>query len=192
MTGNGSKTNKQKKTLEASIQFLKSFWAHHLDTNKILLKFHATLVRQIIKTSPPSTNQTSDYSVIYVQTRIKICQYTTVKLVFEVTANHAVSSSDMTQQQLTGLISQYGHHWTWPLTDLWYRGVRLCFLLPGWGWQEAEEERGIGTGPVEVDGAEPVLRATGGSEEPLSIFDTGDRTLICCGRRQQLWHGAHS
>lgn len=41
-------------------------------------------------------------------------------------------------------------------------------------------------GPVEVDGAESVLRATGGSEEPLSIFDTGDRTLVCCGRRQQL------
>lgn len=31
-------------------------------------------------------------------------------------------------------------------------------------------------GPVEVDGAEPVLRATGGSEEPLSISDTGGRT----------------
>ena len=35
-------------------------------------------------------------------------------------------------------------------------------------------------GPVEVDGAEPVLRATGGSEEPLSISDTGEWTLICC------------
>lgn len=35
-------------------------------------------------------------------------------------------------------------------------------------------------GPVEVDGAEPVLRATGGSEEPLSISDTGDRTWLCC------------
>lgn len=34
-------------------------------------------------------------------------------------------------------------------------------------------------GPVEVDGAEPVLRATGGSDEPLSISDTGDRTWIC-------------
>lgn len=56
----------------------------------------------------------------------------------------------------------------------------MCFLLPGWGWQETEEERGIGMGPVEVDGAEPVLRATGGSDEPLSISDTGDRTCICC------------
>lgn len=43
-----------------------------------------------------------------------------------------------------------------------------------------EAERGMGMGPVEVDGAEPVLRATGGSEEPLSISDTGDRTWICC------------
>lgn len=34
-------------------------------------------------------------------------------------------------------------------------------------------------GPVEVDGPEPELRATGGSEEPLSISDTGDRTSIC-------------
>lgn len=49
-----------------------------------------------------------------------------------------------------------------------------------------EEERGIGTGPEEVDGEHPVLRATGGSEEPLSIFDGGDKTWICCGRRQQL------
>lgn len=55
----------------------------------------------------------------------------------------------------------------------------MCFLLPGWGWQETEEERGIGTGPVEACGVEPVLRATGGSEEPLSISDTGDRTGIC-------------
>lgn len=39
-----------------------------------------------------------------------------------------------------------------------------------------EEERGMGMGPVEVDGAAPVLRATGGSEEPLSISDTGART----------------
>ncbi len=43
-----------------------------------------------------------------------------------------------------------------------------------------EEERGIRMGPVEVDGTEPVLRATGGSEEPLSISDTEDRTRICC------------
>lgn len=35
-------------------------------------------------------------------------------------------------------------------------------------------------GPVEVDGTEPVLRDTGGSEEPLSISDTGDRTWLCC------------
>lgn len=35
-------------------------------------------------------------------------------------------------------------------------------------------------GPVEVDGAGMVLRATGGSDEPLSISDTGDRTWICC------------
>lgn len=56
----------------------------------------------------------------------------------------------------------------------------MCFLLPGWGWHETEEERGIGTGPVEDEGAEPVLRATGGSEEPLSISDTGVRTGICC------------
>lgn len=34
-------------------------------------------------------------------------------------------------------------------------------------------------GPVEADGVEPVLRATGGSEEPLSISDTEDRTGIC-------------
>lgn len=34
-------------------------------------------------------------------------------------------------------------------------------------------------GPVEVEGAEPVLRATGGSEQPLSISDTEDRTWIC-------------
>lgn len=39
-----------------------------------------------------------------------------------------------------------------------------------------EEERGIGMGAVEVDGAELVLRATGGSEEPLSIFNTVDST----------------
>lgn len=38
----------------------------------------------------------------------------------------------------------------------------------------------MGTGSVEADGAESVLRATGGSEEPLSISDSGDRTLICC------------
>lgn len=43
-----------------------------------------------------------------------------------------------------------------------------------------EAERGIDMGAVEVDGAEPVLRGTGGSEEPLSISDTGDRTWICC------------
>lgn len=42
-----------------------------------------------------------------------------------------------------------------------------------------EEERGIGMGPVEEDGAEPVLRATGGSDEPLSISDTEDRTWMC-------------
>lgn len=35
-------------------------------------------------------------------------------------------------------------------------------------------------GPVEVDGEESVLRATGGSDEPLSISDTGDKTWICC------------
>lgn len=62
----------------------------------------------------------------------------------------------------------------------------MCFLLPGWGWQETEEERGIGTGPVEADGVEPVLRATGGSEEPLSISDTGDRTGICCREMERL------
>lgn len=56
----------------------------------------------------------------------------------------------------------------------------MCFLLPGWGWHETEEERGIGTGPVEGEGAGPVLRATGGSEEPLSISDTEVRTGICC------------
>ncbi len=56
----------------------------------------------------------------------------------------------------------------------------MCFLLPGWGWQEIEEERGIRMGPVDVDGTEPVFRATGGSEEPLSISDTGVRTWICC------------
>lgn len=43
-----------------------------------------------------------------------------------------------------------------------------------------EAERGIDMGAVEVDRPEPVLRATGGSDEPLSISDTGDRTLICC------------
>lgn len=41
-----------------------------------------------------------------------------------------------------------------------------------------EAERGIATGAVELDG--PELRGTGGSEEPLSISDTGDRTLIGC------------
>lgn len=56
----------------------------------------------------------------------------------------------------------------------------MCFLLPGCGWQETEEERGIGMGPVEVEWEEPVLRGTGGSEEPLSISDTEDRTWICC------------
>lgn len=56
----------------------------------------------------------------------------------------------------------------------------MCFLLPGWGRQETEEERGIDMGPVEVDGEESVLRATGGSDEPLSISDTGDKTWICC------------
>lgn len=45
-----------------------------------------------------------------------------------------------------------------------------------------EEERGMGMGPVEGYEAEPVLRATGGSEEPLSISDTGLRTGICCGK----------
>lgn len=43
-----------------------------------------------------------------------------------------------------------------------------------------EEERGMGMGPVEVDRPEPVLRATGGSEEPLSISDTGERTWVYC------------
>lgn len=86
----------------------------------------------------------------------------------------------MTHQQLTEWLSQCGHQRICLLTDLWYKGVRLCFLLPGWGWQDMEEERGIGMGPVEADGVEPVLRATGGSEEPLSISDTGDRTGICC------------
>lgn len=33
-------------------------------------------------------------------------------------------------------------------------------------------------GSVEVDGEDPVLRGTGGSEEPLSMFDTGGRTWI--------------
>lgn len=55
----------------------------------------------------------------------------------------------------------------------------MCFLHPGWGWNETEEERGIGMGSVEVDGEDPVLRGTGGSEEPLSMFDAGDRTRIC-------------
>lgn len=35
-------------------------------------------------------------------------------------------------------------------------------------------------GAVEVDAAGSVLRAAGGSEEPLSISDTGDKTWICC------------
>lgn len=52
----------------------------------------------------------------------------------------------------------------------------MCFLHPGWGWNETEEERGMGMGSVEVDEEDPVLRGTGGSEEPLSMFDTGDRT----------------
>lgn len=52
----------------------------------------------------------------------------------------------------------------------------MCFLHPGWGWNETEEERGIGMGSVEVDEEDPVLQGTGGSEEPLSMFDTGDRT----------------
>lgn len=43
-----------------------------------------------------------------------------------------------------------------------------------------EEERGMDMGPVEVDRPEPVLRATGGSEEPLSISDTGERTWVYC------------
>lgn len=46
------------------------------------------------KCSPPSTNQSSDYIVVPVRTHY--IHYTTGKLVFEVTANHAVSSSDMT------------------------------------------------------------------------------------------------
>lgn len=65
----------------------------------------------------------------------------------------------------------------------------MCFLLPGWGWQETEEERGIGMGPVEGYGAEPVLRATGGSEEPLSISDTGDRAGICCWKKAPALNG---
>lgn len=32
-----------------------------------------------------------------------------------------------------------------------------------------DAERGMATGPVEAWGPEPVLRATGGSEEPLSM-----------------------
>lgn len=35
-------------------------------------------------------------------------------------------------------------------------------------------------GAVEVEAAGSVLRAAGGSEEPLSISDTGDKTWICC------------
>lgn len=42
-----------------------------------------------------------------------------------------------------------------------------------------EEERGIDMGPVELDGAGPVLPATGGSDEPLSISDIGAKTGIC-------------
>lgn len=50
-----------------------------------------------------------------------------------------------------------------------------------------EEERGMGTGPVEVERvAVPVFRATGGSDEPLSISDTGAKTGICC------WEGGRS
>lgn len=44
-----------------------------------------------------------------------------------------------------------------------------------------EEERGMAKGPVEVDRvAGPVFRATGGSDEPLSISDTGAKTGMCC------------
>ena len=68
------------------------------------------------------------------------------------------------------------------LTDLSYNGVRLCFLLPGWAWHDREEERGIGTGSVE--GVEPELRATGGSELPRSISDRRGSTCTPC------WEGS--
>ena len=69
---------------------------------------------------------------------------------------------------------------TTTLTDLSYNGVRLCFLLPGWAWHDREEERGMGTGSVE--GAEPELRATGGSELPRSMWDGRGGTATRCGR----------
>lgn len=45
----------------------------------------------------------------------------------------------------------------------------------------------MGMGEVGVAEAEPLLRATGGSEEPLSISDTGDKAAICCWKRSQLY-----
>lgn len=48
----------------------------------------------------------------------------------------------------------------------------------------------MGMGPLEVDGAEPVLRATGGSEEPLSISDTEVRTRMCCSEKATAFNGS--
>lgn len=48
----------------------------------------------------------------------------------------------------------------------------------------------MGMGAVAVSGTEPPLRATGGSEEPLSISDTGDRAATRCWKRQSFMHVA--
>lgn len=80
------------------------------------------------------------------------------------------------------------------LTDLWYRGVRLCFLLPGWGWQEMDAERGMAMGPLDAGGP-PERRATGGSEEPLSAADIvggwGTVLLVGCSGFWKKKKGAH-
>lgn len=78
--------------------------------------------------------------------------------------------------------------WTRLLTDLWYRGVRLCFLLPGCWWQEMDAERGMATGPLDAGGP-PERRATGGSEEPLSMADVWGRGDQAVGRRPRLLKG---
>lgn len=60
---------------------------------------------------------------------------------------------------------------SYPLTDLWYKGVRFCFLPPAARevWQETDAERGIGW--LKVDGAEAATAGVGTSGHTFSIFN---------------------
>lgn len=48
----------------------------------------------------------------------------------------------------------------------------------------------MGMGAVAVSGAEPLLQVTEGSEEPLSISDTGHRAATRCWERQSFMYVA--